>query len=96
MEGTRGAVLGHRLLKAGALLFLLGLITGFVLPAMQNPRMGLASHLEGVQNGMFLLILGLVWPQLDLGVKTLSVGYYLALFGTFVNWLTTLPVREPS
>jgi hypothetical protein len=50
----------HRLLQFGVLLFLLGLLSGFVTPALANPRMGLSSHLEGVMNGTFLVILGLL------------------------------------
>jgi membrane associated rhomboid family serine protease len=41
------------------LLFLLGLVTGFIVPVMANPRAGLAAHLEGVINGMFLVVVGL-------------------------------------
>ncbi|MCA1981885.1 hypothetical protein [Nocardioides nematodiphilus] len=35
----------------GLILFLLGLLTGLAVPAFKNPRMGIASHLEGVTNG---------------------------------------------
>lgn len=36
----------RNLIRYGILLFLLGLITGFVIPVMANPRMGLSSHLD--------------------------------------------------
>ena len=81
--------LGHKLIRYGVLLFLLGLITGFAIPAMQNPRMGLSSHLEGVQNGMLLILFGIIWTRLRLSNRTLTWGYFLALFGTYTNWLTT-------
>lgn len=81
---------GRQLIWFGVLLFLLGLLTGLALPAMENPRMGLSSHLEGTMNGMLLIILGLVWPKLNLPKSVLSWGYGLALYGTFTNWLTTL------
>ena len=42
----------------GMFLFLLGLLTGFVETKFANVRMGLAAHLEGVMNGIFLLALG--------------------------------------
>ncbi len=80
----------HRLLQLGALLFLLGLLVGFVVPALTNPRMGLASHLEGLLNGMFLLLLGLLWPRLLLGARAASWLFGLAVYGTFANWATTL------
>ncbi|MGD9487193.1 MAG: hydrogenase [Calditrichaceae bacterium] len=81
---------GHKLLKYGILLFLLGLLTGFVIPAMQNPRMGLSSHLEAVMNGMFLVLLGIIWPKLRLSDRLLKWSFFLALFGTYTNWITTL------
>lgn len=80
----------HKLIQYGIVLFLLGLITGFLIPALQNPRMGLSSHLEGVQNGMLLIIFGLLWNKLSLSGKTLKWMYALAIFGTFTNWFTTL------
>ena len=81
--------LGHKLIRYGILLFLLGLITGFIIPAMQNPRMGLSSHLEGVQNGMLLVLFGIIWPKLRLSKRALVAGYFLVLFGTYTNWITT-------
>lgn len=81
---------GHRLLQLGVTLFLLGLLTGFALPLMANPRMGLSSHLEGVMNGGFLLALGLIWDRLRLGSRARAGAFWLAVYGTFANWATTL------
>lgn len=81
--------LGRGLLQAGMALFTLGLLTGFAIPLLKHPRLGLSSHLEGVQNGMLLLILGLIWPRLRLSAGLLRSGFYLALYGTFTNWGTT-------
>jgi hydroxylaminobenzene mutase len=80
----------RRLLWHGILLFLLGLIVGFAVPALHNPRMGLASHLEGVMNGTFLLALGLAWRHLILSARSQTALFWLALYGTYVNWFTTL------
>lgn len=82
--------LGRKLIKYGLILLLLGLLTGFAIPAIKNPRMGLSSHLEGTMNGMLLIIFGIVWPKLHLSMRTLKWAYGLALFGTFTNWFTTL------
>lgn len=81
---------GHRLLQLGIFLFLLGLMVGFAVSALPNPRMALASHIEGVLNGMFLVILGLVWPKLTLSARLLDVTFWLALYGTFANWMANL------
>ncbi len=75
------------LLGLGALLFFLGLLSGFVIPAMTNPRMGLSGHLEGVMNGTFLIVIGLAWHRLHLAQQLLTITYCLLLYGTFANWL---------
>ena len=81
--------MGDLLLVLGIVLFLLGLLVGFAVPKLKNPRMGLTSHLEGTQNGMFLVIVGLLWPQLDLPHGWLVITFWLAIYGTFANWFTT-------
>ena len=81
---------GRKLIFYGIMLFLIGLITGLIIPLLQNPRMGLSSHLEGIMNGIFLMIIGLIWPKLTLTDKLSRWCYALALFGTFTNWFTTL------
>ena len=77
----------RRLIRHGFVLFLLGLLTGFAIPAMLNPRAGLAAHLEGVLNGMFLLIAGLAWTELRLTERAGRVLSGLLLFGTYANWV---------
>jgi hydroxylaminobenzene mutase len=77
---------GRRLVLHGAVLFLLGLLTGFVAPAVRNPRMGLSAHLEGLMNGTFLLALGAVWSQVRLPGRAEAAAFWLLLFGTYGNW----------
>src|SRR4051794_19517269 len=79
--------LGRRLLRYGIVLFILGLVTGRLVQSLAVPRMGLASHLQGVMNGTFLVALGLVWPHLRLRALSLRVAYWLALAGTYLNWV---------
>lgn len=81
---------GRRLMQLGFVLFLLGLLTGFLVPVMANPRMGLASHLEGVMNGIFLVALGLAYPHLRIGMKASRAILWLVVYGTYTNWITTL------
>jgi hydroxylaminobenzene mutase len=82
--------LGNKLIRYGITLFLLGLLTGFVIPAFENPRMGLSSHLEGTLKGMVLILFGVIWPKLHLSPRLLKMSYAFSLFGTFANWATTL------
>ena len=76
----------RRLMWHGMFLFLLGLFTGFAESHFTNVRMGLAAHLEGVMNGIFLLALGPAWNELRLGSAPKSVTFWLALYGCYMNW----------
>lgn len=81
---------GRRLMFHGICLFLLGLLTGFAEQHFANVRMGLAAHLEGVMNGTFLLALGAVWTNVRLSPSPSTIAFWLALYGTYVNWFVTL------
>jgi hydroxylaminobenzene mutase len=76
---------GNNLIFFGLILFLLGLAIGLFVHNMANPRMALSAHLEGVMNGMFLMILGLIWNRLVLSEKVLKIVFGLAIYGTFAN-----------
>ncbi len=78
---------GQSLLALGVVLFMLGLLSGFAIQAMANPRMGLAGHLEGVMNGTFLMVVGVAWVRLNLSARLESVTYWLVLYGTYANLL---------
>jgi hydroxylaminobenzene mutase len=78
------------LLRHGAFLLLLGLLTGFLTPVIENPHMGLLSHFEGILNGILLIALGLVWPRLRLAPAALTTAYWLGLYGAYMSWATTL------
>lgn len=80
----------ERLIFWGIMLFLLGLVTGLFIPMMANPRMGVSTHLEGVMNGIFLCVLGLIWNKLNLAERWIYLGFWLALYGTFANFLAVL------
>jgi (hydroxyamino)benzene mutase len=88
MESTRiKKWQSDRLLFLGVLLFLFGLIIGLFIPMMTNPRMGLSAHLEGTLNGMFLVILGLIWKKLLLTDKWLTAAFWLTIYGSFANFV---------
>jgi (hydroxyamino)benzene mutase len=87
MESSQTA---RKLKMLGMVLFLLGLITGFVIMKFVNPRQGLAAHLEGVMNGTFLVVAGFVWNELLLLTKAKKLLYGLLLYGTFANWFFTV------
>lgn len=74
------------LLFFGILLFLCALVTGLFIPLMTNPRMGLSAHLEGIMNGIFLVILGLIWKKLALKNSWLAAAFWLSIYGSFANF----------
>jgi (hydroxyamino)benzene mutase len=78
------------LFTLGLVLFLLGLLTGFAVPALKNPRMALSSHLEAVLNGMFLALLGLLWPHIHLPDAWAVTAVVLIVYSAYANWLTSL------
>ena len=79
-----------RLVFLGVLLFFLGLIVGLLAPLFANPRMGVSSHLEGVLNGIFLIVLGLIWHKINLSDRWLKITFGMAVYGTFANWFGIL------
>jgi hydroxylaminobenzene mutase len=84
MEITKGRLLWH-----GMFLFLIGLLTGFAEQHFANTRMALAAHLEGMMNGIFLLALGAGWNEVPLPPHGKAIAYWVALYGTYGNWLMT-------
>ncbi len=78
------------LFELGLVLFLLGLLTGFAIPALKNPRMALSSHLEAVLNGMFLLLLGLLWPHVYLPHAWGATAVGLIVYSGYANWAASL------
>jgi hydroxylaminobenzene mutase len=76
-----------RLLMAmGATLFFLGLLSGLAVPAMTNPRMAVAAHLEAVMNGLFLIAVGAVWSRVSLPRRLLPWTSGLLGCGAYGNW----------
>ena len=75
----------QQLLVWGAVLFMLGLLIGFAIPVLRNPRMGVSVHLTGVQGAMMLWILGLLWPRLGLSAGVQAATAVLAVLGIYSN-----------
>jgi len=73
---------------AGVLLFLLGLLTGFAIPALRSPRIGLSAHVASIQSGIALVAFGLVWPRLALSpgwAATIAHGLWSSLYLLWVG-----------
>jgi hydroxylaminobenzene mutase len=75
---------------AGLILFLLGLLNGFVIPVSRSPRIGLSAHLTGVQSGTFLIAVGLFWPQMhiaDAWSGILADATWISLYAVWFSLL---------
>jgi len=90
METNVQSKQADKLIFLGLILFLFGLIIGLFVQNMANPRMALSAHLEAVMNGMFLVMLGLIWKRLVLAITLLTVTFWLAIYGTFANLAAVL------
>lgn len=81
---------GHRLLQLGILLFLLALLVGLAIPKFAVPRLGLSTHLLGIMQGTFLMVMGLLWPKLRLGHALSRLAVFLAAYGCIAAWAANL------
>lgn len=81
---------GHRLLQVGSLRFLLALLVGLGVPTFAVPRLGLSTHLLGIMQGTFLMLVGVVWPRLRLKRGQSHVGSVLAIYGCIAAWTANL------
>lgn len=77
---------GQRLLQSGILLFLFALLVGLAVSRFPVPRLGLSAHLLGIMQGIFLMVIGVLWPKLRLRPMMLRVGAWLAVYGCFAAW----------
>ncbi len=77
----------EELILAGALLFLIGLTQGIIIPFMKNPRMALSAHTDGVQSGLALMVYGIVWSLVDLSPLWQNLAYFSAIIGFYGLWI---------
>lgn len=77
------------LIAHGAIMTLLGLLSGFT-PLFAKARIaGLEAHTIGVLQGALLFGLAAVWPSLGQG-GVVTAARYCALIGLYANWLGAL------
>ena len=77
----------RRLIWHGVLLFVLGLLTGAIVSLVTTPRLGLSAHLGGVMDGMFLILLGLIWTDLKLSAPLATATFWLQLYAAYAGWV---------
>ena len=80
----------HALIVVGLALFLVALLIGVAIPRFSIPRLALSAHLIGVLQGIFLIVMGLLWPRLAFGPGTGRVAFWLLIYGCFAAWAANL------
>ena len=74
---------GHRLLQIGVALLLFCSFEGFAIPYVAAPRLGLSVHTLSALQSVLLLVLGLLWPRLNLGAASSRTAFWLLIYSTF-------------
>ena len=90
MSGNASAELAgvaRRMCWFGVLLILLGLATGAFIPMFDNARQGLSAHTAGVQNGIVLTVLGLLWRHLHLASRLERLAAAASVFSLYAIWI---------
>jgi hydroxylaminobenzene mutase len=72
------------------LVFLLALLVGLAVSTFAVPRLGLSTHLLGIMQDTFLMVVGAVWPRLRLTRSTARVAFVLAIYGCVAAWTANL------
>jgi hydroxylaminobenzene mutase len=76
-----------RLARHGAILLLLGMLSGFVIRGFHNRGAGDAAHLVGFLGGYGLIAIGLLWPRLNLGRSWSIAGAWITVVSLYLNWV---------
>lgn len=91
----------RRVTQSGLLLFFLGLPLGFLIHSLPNQRVALSAHLNAVQSGTALIVLGLIAPRLALSPRVatiLATTLSLSFWGLELRILASalaLPAQGP-
>jgi hydroxylaminobenzene mutase len=91
------ADLRRRLCRAGATLFAIGLVTGLWSAAaltgkvhVDEPRLALAAHMNGLLGGLWILGVALTLDYLHYAERGRRALAWLTLLSAWGNWLITL------
>jgi hydroxylaminobenzene mutase len=80
----------QRLLQIGVALFLIAVILGLAIPQFTVPRLALSAHLIGIVQGIFLMIVGILWTRLSLKPMHLSLAFWLAVYQAVAAFLSNV------
>lgn len=68
------------LLRVGVALIFLAALLGLAVPQFAVPRLALSAHLVAILQGMFLVVMGFLWPHLSLGPRSSTWAFWLLVY----------------
>jgi hydroxylaminobenzene mutase len=74
----------------GAMLFMLGLLTGAGIPSFRSPRIGLSAHLAAIESGLALIAFGLMLPHLAISTGWAGAIGHSLWISLYVLWIGLL------
>ena len=74
----------------GILLFLLGLVSGFAIPMLRSPRIGLSAHVAAIQSGLALIAVAWLGGRLTLPDTWAAVIAHTLWVSLYVLWIGLL------
>ena len=80
----------RRLMQHGAIIFLLAAVAGWlmVMAPITNPRMMLATHTTALLSALFMIVIGLLGPQLKVGPKGRSTLVWSLVVSQYIFFIT--------
>ena len=76
---------GHRMLQIGTGLFVFSGWEGFVIHSLPVPSLGRSVHTLGAEQGIITLVLGLLWPRLNLRTSASRIAFWTFLYSSFAT-----------
>jgi (hydroxyamino)benzene mutase len=76
---------GHRMLQIGIALFVFSGLEGFVVHSFSVPSLGRSVHTLSALQGIMTLVLGLLWPRLNLSSTTSRIAFWTFIYSSFAT-----------
>jgi hydroxylaminobenzene mutase len=76
---------GYHMLQIGIALFVFSGLEGFVIHSLPVPSLGRSVHTLSAEQGIITLVLGLLWPRLNLGKTTSGIAFWTFLYSSFAT-----------
>ena len=76
--------------RTGVGLFLVAALLGFAIPHFTVPRLALSGHIVALLQGIFLVVVGLLWPKLSLSKMQARAAVWLLIYQSIAAPLANL------